>query len=44
MSERQYRAIPDLLSDTFAEFFKVMSTDKLYIKRRKENEGKIRRN
>ena len=36
MSERQYRAIPDLLSDTFAEFFTVMSTDKLYIKEEKK--------
>ena len=36
MSERQYRTIPDLLSDTFAEFFKVMFTDKLYIKEEKK--------
>ncbi len=36
MSERQYRAIFGLLSDTFAEFFKVMSTDKLYIKEEKK--------
>ena len=35
MSERQYRTIPDLLSDTFAEFFTVMSTDKIYIKKRR---------